>query len=152
MGENGDEYGNAYVGDGASEHRGGRRDRRADDAEFAPPPGADRRGGGRGRRAEDWEAAEAGLTFARVPTGLLLGAGFAGGVALGAAIWDRLIAGSRRGLFSPHPMGRYHAVSYLAARPSVDTARLLRDYLRWETHPLLRRRARRVLRAVEASL
>ena len=148
VGENGDDH----VGERVSEDRGGRRDRRVTDAEFEPQPGADRRGGGRGRRAEDWEAAEAGLTFGRVPVTLLLGAGFAGGVALGAAIWDRLIAGSRRGLFSPHPMGRYHAVSYLAARPSVDTARLLRDYLRWETHPLLRRRARRVLRAVEASL
>ena len=116
-------------------------------------PGADRRGGGGGRRAEDWERAGASaLTFGRIPASLLLSAGFAGGIALGAAVWDRLIAGSRRGLFSPHPMSRYHALSYLAARPSVDTARLLRDYLRWETHPLLRRRARRVLRAVEASL
>ncbi len=118
-----------------------------------PDADRDRRGGGGGRRRVDWErAAGSGLTFGRVPTGLLLGAGFAGGLALGAAVWDRLIAGSRRGLFSPHPMGRYHAVSYLAARPSVDTARLLRDYLRWETHPLLQRRARRVLQAVEASL
>ncbi|GJG84939.1 hypothetical protein tb265_01200 [Gemmatimonadetes bacterium T265] len=120
--------------------------RRADDER-------DRRGGGGGRRRIDWErAAEAGPTFGRIPAGLLLSAGFAGGLAVGAAVWDRLIAGSRRGLFSPQPMGRYHALSYLAARPSVDTARLLRDYLRWETHPLLRRRARRVLRAVEASL
>lgn len=120
--------------------------------------GVERRGGGGGRRRDDWGRAadvgytDVGLTFGRVPAGLLVSAGFAGGLALGATVWDRLIAGSRRGLFSPHPMGRYHAVSYLAARPSVDTARLLRDYLRWETHPLLRRRARRVLRAVEASL
>lgn len=113
----------------------------------------DRRGGGGGRRHADWErATESGLTFGRVPAGLLVGAGFAGGLALGAAVWDRLMAGSRRGLFSVQPMSRYHALSYLAARPSVDTARLLRDYLRWETHPLLRRRARRVLQAVEASL
>ncbi len=114
---------------------------------------ADRRGGGGGRRRVDWErASDSGRTFGTVPAGLLLGAGFAGGLAVGAAVWDRLMAGSRRGLFSAHPMSRYHALSYLAARPSVDTARLLRDYLRWETHPLLRRRARRVLRAVEASL
>ncbi len=110
----------------------------------------DRRGGGGGRRRDDWaRGAGSGLG---VPISALLGAGFAGGLLAGAAVWDRLMAGSRRGLFSPHPMSRYHAVSYLAARPSVDTARLLRDYLRWEEHPLLRRRARRVLRAVEASL
>ncbi|HEY0778395.1 MAG TPA: hypothetical protein VGD56_10575 [Gemmatirosa sp.] len=116
-------------------------------------PGRDRRGGGGGRRRIDWErAAESELTFGTVPAGLLVSAGFTVGLALGAAVWDRLIAGSQRGLFSAHPMSRYHVLSYLAARPSVDTARLLRDYLRWETHPLLRRRARRVLRAVEASL
>ncbi len=116
-------------------------------------PDADRRGGGGGRRRVDWErVTEAGLTFGRIPAGLLVGMSFAGGLAVGAAVWDRMMAGSRRGLFSAHPMSRYHAVSYLAARPSVDTARLLRDYMRWETHPLLRRRARRVLRAIEASL
>ena len=59
---------------------------------------------------------------------------------------------SRQGLFSAHPVRRFAAVSYLGGRPSVDTVRLLRDYIRWESHPLLRRRARRVLRAVEASL
>lgn len=114
--------------------------------------GPERRGGGRGRRREDWERPEGGASFGNLPVGLLLGASFAGGLAFGAAVWDRMIAGSRRGLFTSSVMGRYHAVSYLAARPSVDTARLLRDYLRWETHPLLRRRARRVLRAIEASL
>ena len=125
----------------------------ARDGERRTEPGRDRRGGGGGRRRVDWErATESGLTFGRVPAGVLIGAGFAGGLALGAAVWDRLMAGSRRGLFSAHPISRYHALSYLAARPSVDTARLLRDYLRWETHPLLRRRARRVLRAVETSL
>lgn len=113
----------------------------------------ERRGGSAGRRGVDWErVTEFGPAFGRIPAGVLVGASFAGGLALGAAVWDRLMEGGRRGLFSAHPMSRYHAVSYLAARPSVDTARLLRDYVRWETHPLLRRRARRVLLAVEASL
>ena len=125
----------------------------ADDSERRTVPDADRRGGGGGRRRVDWERArDPGPTFGQIPAGLLLGVSFAGALALGATVWDRLMAGSRRGLFSPHPMSRYHAVSYLAARPSVDTARLLRDYLRWETHPLLRRRARRVLQAIETSL
>jgi hypothetical protein len=78
--------------------------------------------------------------------------GFAGGVAVGAALWSRLLDVNRRGLFSHHPVRRFAAISYLGARPSVDTVRLLRDYLAWEPHPLLRRRARRVLRAVEAHL
>ena len=78
--------------------------------------------------------------------------GFAGGVAMGAALWSRLLDVNRRGLFSRHPVRRFAAISYLGARPSVDTVRLLRDYLAWEPHPLLRRRARRVCRAVEAHL
>ncbi len=78
--------------------------------------------------------------------------GFVAGVALGAAAWSWLLATNRSGLFSKHPVRRFAAVGYLRARPSVDTARLLRDYIRWETQPLLRRRARQVLRLVEASL
>ena len=80
------------------------------------------------------------------------GAVFVGGLVAGSTIWSKLVDTNRRGLFSPHPVKRFAAVSYLGARPSVDTARLLRDYILWEPQPLLRRRARRVLRAVEASL
>lgn len=96
------------------------------------------------RRTED--------TRADVPAGPLLAAGFFGGLALGALVGEGMLAGNRRGLFSANPVRRYAAVSYLGARPSVDTARLLREYLRWEPVPLLRRRARRVLRALEAAL
>jgi hypothetical protein len=78
--------------------------------------------------------------------------GFVGGVVAGVAAWSRVVDTNRRGLFSPHAVKRFAAVSYLGAHPSVDTARLLRDYILWEPQPLLRRRARRVLRAVEASL
>ena len=84
---------------------------------------------------------------------LSLGAiGFVGGLAAGLMVGSRLVDTNRHGLFSPHPVKRFAAVSYLGARPSVDTARLLRDYILWEPQPLLRRRARRVLRTVEASL
>jgi hypothetical protein len=78
--------------------------------------------------------------------------GFAAGLAAGLMVGGRLVDTNRHGLFSPHPVKRFAAVSYLGARPSVDTARLLRDYILWEPQPLLRRRARRVLRSVEASL
>jgi hypothetical protein len=77
---------------------------------------------------------------------------FVGGIAVGTAIWSGLLDVNRRGLFSRHPVRRFAAISYLGARPSVDTVRLLKDYIAWESHPLLRRRARRVLRAVEVAL
>ena len=85
------------------------------------------------------------------PTALTM-LGFVGGIAMGAAAWSRLLDVNRRGLFSHHPVRRFAAISYLGARPSVDTVRLLKDYIAWEPHPLLRRRARRVLRAVEQIL
>jgi len=78
--------------------------------------------------------------------------GFLAGLVVGTAAWSWLLATNRSGLFSKHPMRRFAAVGYLRARPSVDTARLLRDYIRWEPQPFLRRRAREVLRRVEASL
>ena len=83
---------------------------------------------------------------------LLVAAGFFGGLAVGVAAWGGVLQGNRRGLFSRRPMRRFAAISYLAGHPSVDTARLLRDYVRWESQPLLRRHARQAIAAVEASL
>jgi hypothetical protein len=100
-----------------------------------------------GRRWTDRHVGRAPLAPATLAT-----LGFLGGLAVGAAAWSRLLEASSQQLFSRHPVRRYWAVSYLGARPSVDTARLLRDYVRWEPHPLLRRRARHVLADVEASL
>ncbi len=88
----------------------------------------------------------------RIGPAVLVTVGFTGGLLAGAAVGSLLVETNRRGLFSPHPVKRFAAVSYLGARPSVDTARLLRDYILWEPQPLLRRRARRVLRVVEDSL
>ncbi len=105
----------------------------------------DRRQGGRRRRRRREE--DAGLSGTA-----LLAIGFAGGLVLGAASWAGMLDWSRRQLFSRHPVRRFAAISYLVTRPSVDTARLLRDYVRWESHPLLRRRGRAALVAVETSL
>jgi hypothetical protein len=116
------------------------------DAFVRDPAAFDRR---RQLRRHDDAAGPAGHT---ATAAALLAAGFFGGVAIGAAAWEGVLAGNRRGLFSANPVRRYAAVSYLGARPSVDTARLLRDYVRWESHPVLRRRARRVLRELEATL
>jgi len=70
---------------------------------------------------------------------------FLGGALLGALAWGQALRACRRDLFCPSPVRRYAALGYLAGRPGVDTARLLGEYVAWESHPLLRRRARRLL-------
>lgn len=84
--------------------------------------------------------------------GELAALGFLGGVALGVVLWSRQLHRSKHDLFSRSPLRRLAALGYVSARPSIDNARLLRDYMRWEPRPLLRRRAAEVLRQVEESL
>lgn len=84
--------------------------------------------------------------------GRMLGAGFVGGLAIGLFAWSQQIHQNRRTLFSRHPYRRMMALSYLGARPTVETARLLRDYIAWETRPMLRRRGIRILRQLERHL
>ena len=79
-------------------------------------------------------------------------AGFVGGLAVGFVLWSVEQRAHRRDLFSPHALRRFAALGYLGGRPGSDTARLLRDYVRWETHPTLRRRARLLLQRVERYL
>jgi hypothetical protein len=79
-------------------------------------------------------------------------AGFLGGLAVGVLFWSRQQHRHRRDLFSRHSLRRLAALGYLSGSPSVDTARLLRDYIQWEPRSVLRRRGREVLRQVEASL
>jgi hypothetical protein len=55
-------------------------------------------------------------------------------------------------LFSPRPLRRLAALGNLAASEGVETVRLLRDYLEWESQPMLRRRAEGILRRLEAAL
>lgn len=81
-----------------------------------------------------------------------LSAGLALGIVLGVTAWGGKVARSRNALFHVQPVRRLAAISYLRARPSVDSVRLLRDYISWETHPLLRRRGLRALRSVERAL
>ncbi len=84
--------------------------------------------------------------------GALLGVGVLAGVAAGMVLWSVQQRRHRRALFHSEPLRRLAALGYLRAHPSVDSARLLRDYLEWEPHPLLRRRARGVLRRTERLL
>ena len=79
-------------------------------------------------------------------------AGFFGGLAVGLVVWSTQVQRSRRELFSRSPMRRYAALGFLAGRPGVETARLLRDYVNWETRPALRRRGQHLLRRMHAYL
>lgn len=59
----------------------------------------------------------------------------------------------RRDLFSSRPLRRLAALGYIAgAPPSVDAIRLLRDYIAWESQPLIRRQAVQVLAKMERTL
>ena len=78
--------------------------------------------------------------------------GFSGGLAVGLVVWSTQVQRSRRELFSRSPMRRYAALGFLAGRPGVETARLLRDYVNWETRPALRRRGQHLLRRLHAYL
>ena len=74
------------------------------------------------------------------------------GITLGWALAQRYLDRHQAALFSPHRRRRHAALGYLAGRPAPDTLRLLRDYLSWERHPVLRRRARRIVQELERSL
>lgn len=79
-------------------------------------------------------------------------AAFAVGTALGALWAQHTMGKHRRDLFSEHPLRRLSALGYLNGHPSVEAVRLLRDYLEWERHPMLRRRAEGIIRRMEGKL
>jgi hypothetical protein len=79
-------------------------------------------------------------------------AGFLGGLLLGAVVWSTQMQRSRRDLFSKSPFRRLAALGYLGGQPGLDTARILTDYVGWERHPMLRRRAERLLRRMHTEL
>jgi hypothetical protein len=78
--------------------------------------------------------------------------GFLGGIAAGTLVWSRLQRQYRRNLFSRYTLRRVAALGYLRARPSVNTAQLLREYVAWEPRPILRQRGARMLKRLEAAL
>lgn len=79
-------------------------------------------------------------------------AGFLGGLIIGLLAWSTQIQRCRRDLFSNRPLRRLAALGYLGGRPSVETARLLSEYVSWERQPVLRRRAERMLRRMKTYL
>lgn len=74
------------------------------------------------------------------------------GSVLGIVVAQHSIGKFRRDLFSPHPLRRLSALGYLNGHPSVEGVRLLRDYLEWERHGMLRKRAEGIVRRMEAKL
>ena len=82
----------------------------------------------------------------------LVALGFFGGFAAGLVLWSREQHARKRDLFSTRPMRRYAALSYLRGQRTLETARLLKDYIRWEQRADFQRRARRLLDRVEHQL
>lgn len=78
--------------------------------------------------------------------------GFLGGAACGAVVWATLQKQYRRDLFNRRAVRRVAALGYLRSKPTVDSVRLLREYIGWEQNPLLRHRGARLLKRIEATL
>lgn len=78
--------------------------------------------------------------------------GFTAGALAGLFVWSGIRHNFRRELFSRRPVARFVALTYLSSRPTLETVRLLRDYVRWEQQPGLRRRGVRLLHNVESRL
>ncbi len=81
-----------------------------------------------------------------------LAVGFIGGIAAGSLVWSRMQRQYRRNLFSRSPIRRVAALGYLRARPTVNTAQLLREYVAWEPRSILRSRGARMLKRIESTL
>jgi hypothetical protein len=72
---------------------------------------------------------------------------------LGALLVRDQISRHRRELFSPHPLRRLAALGYLgSAQASIDLVLLLRDFITWETRPMLKKRATAILARMEEAL
>ena len=76
----------------------------------------------------------------------------AAGVLVGALMAQRSMGRWRNSLFSPRPLRRFAALGYLSGHPGPEAVRVLRDYLAWEAHPALRRRAESIMRRMESKL
>jgi hypothetical protein len=78
--------------------------------------------------------------------------GFAVGVAAGVLVWSSQMRRFRQDLFNPSPMRRLAALGYLRGSDASASARVLRDYVRWERSPSLRKRGERLLRRLERNI
>ncbi len=76
----------------------------------------------------------------------------AAGFLVGALLAQRQMGRWRSSLFSSRPLRRLAALGYISGHPGPEAVRLLRDYLAWEHHPALRRRAESLVRRMERTL
>jgi len=74
------------------------------------------------------------------------------GVTFGWVTMQYRLRQHREDLFHPRPLRRLAALAFLEGQATVDTLRVLQDYLSWERHPLLRRKADAVSRRLQARL
>lgn len=82
--------------------------------------------------------------------GITILAGAAAG-ALAALIVRDQISRHQRNLFNPHALRRLAALGHMAReKATVDSIRVLRDFVAWEPRRLLRERAMTILRRMEA--
>lgn len=83
---------------------------------------------------------------------ILFGLGFGAGLAAGLAWWSREQVEHQRALYSARPMRRLAALGWISGQPTAESVLMLREYIKWEKHPVLRRRARRLLTRFERAL
>jgi len=88
----------------------------------------------------------------RRPRSRLITAAFVGGAVAGLVLWSVQIRRSRRDLFHTNPIKRLAALGHLGGQPSIESAQILSDYIRWEKKPVLRKRAERILGRMQARL
>jgi hypothetical protein len=82
---------------------------------------------------------------------ILLAVGLA--AAIGSFVVRDQMTRHRRNLFSKHALRRFAALGYLAGlQATVEVVQLLRDFVAWEPHHLLRNRAASILSRMEAQL
>jgi hypothetical protein len=73
--------------------------------------------------------------------------------AIGAFVVRDQMTRHRRNLFSRHALRRFAALGYIASLPAtVELVQLLRDFVSWEPHHLLRRRASAILERMAGQL
>ena len=85
-------------------------------------------------------------------SGRWMTAGFVGGVVAGLVLWSFQMQRSRRDLFSRSPLRRLAALGHLGGQPGLENAQILAEYCRWETNPMLKKRADRLLKRMQARL
>lgn len=73
--------------------------------------------------------------------------------AIGTFVVRDQMARHRRNLFSKHALRRFAALGYVSGlSATVELVQLLRDFVGWEPHRLLKRRAAAILERMEQQL